>query len=231
MTVLAKALHMKLKVISLVFVSLYTVGFIPNAVKDATEQSDRILMKGTKSPSAEPNHSRSMQAKPPTVKTDGSFNGFDLYKVDRPPKTDIHCVGENFQEDMGYVFRSCQFETFCFDTKLNDFVVYPERPVEGTIDDKVWSSTHNPKEYTSVAAGSQSKLWWPKYWNDRDGMKTRVGKYQPKFVYPDDEDIPTSYYRFNATWLPFYRHQRSAYNPGNVLRTSWLHYDRQFLFV
>eukprot|EP00544_Gedaniella_sp_CCMP2646_P006542 CAMPEP_0202488970 /NCGR_PEP_ID=MMETSP1361-20130828/6839_1 /ASSEMBLY_ACC=CAM_ASM_000849 /TAXON_ID=210615 /ORGANISM="Staurosira complex sp., Strain CCMP2646" /LENGTH=366 /DNA_ID=CAMNT_0049118641 /DNA_START=357 /DNA_END=1457 /DNA_ORIENTATION=- len=90
------------------------------------------------------------------------------------------------------------------------------------MEEKVWSSTHNPKEYTSVAAGAQSKLWWPVSWNDSDGKKSRVGKYQPKFIYPDDEDIPTSYYRFNATWLPFYRHQRSAYNPGHLVWDDFL---------
>ena len=62
----------------------------------------------------------------PSVESDGYFNGFELFKVDHPPKTDIHCVGENFQEDRGYMFRSCRFTTFCFDTKLKDFVVYPE---------------------------------------------------------------------------------------------------------
>lgn len=209
MPFLAKAIHMKLKVISLVFVSLYTFGFIPYAVKDATERATEFSQEAI----ATPNDSRLMQESPP-VKPDGTFNGFSLHKVDRPPRTDIHCIGENFEEDMGYVFRSCRFETFCFDTKLNEFVVYPERPLEGSKNDNVWSSTHNPKEYTSVAAGSQSKLWWPVYWNDRDHKKSRVGKYKPKFVYPDDEDIPTSYHRFNATWLPFYRHQRSPYNPG-----------------
>ena len=139
-----------------------------------------------------------------------------LHKVDRPPRTDIHCVGENFQEeeDRDYMFRSCRFETFCFDTKLNEFVVYPEAPLNASIYSEVWSSTHNPDNYTSVVAGAQSMLWWPVYWNDRDGKKSRVGKYQPKFVYPDEDGIPTSYYRFDATWLPFHRHQRSAYNPG-----------------
>lgn len=210
---MTKAIHMKLKVISFVFVSLYTLGFIPNALKNAAQQASGFSDVYEEA-LITPERSRLANKSPPVVQRDGIFNGFDLYKVDRPPRTDIHCVGENFQEEMGYVFRSCQFETFCFDTKLKEFVVYPEKPLKGAIDDNVWSSTHNPKKYATVAAGAQSKLWWPVYWNERDKKETRVGKYQPRFVYPDDDDIPTSYYRFNATWLPFYRHQRSPYNPG-----------------
>lgn len=113
------------------------------------------------------------------------------------------------------MFRSCRFETFCFDTKLNDFVVYPENPLNASIYSEVWSSTHNSKEFTTMVAGAQGMNWWPVFWNDRDGKKTRVGKYRPRFVYPGNNDeVPTSYYRFNATWLPFFRHARSPYNPG-----------------
>lgn len=210
MTTLTKAIHVKLKVLSLVFVSFYSVGLVKNATQQASGFAD-VHEESLMAP--HPPRLTAANKKPP-VKADGVFNGFDLHKVDRPPRTDIHCIGENFQEDMGYVFRSCKFETFCFDTKLNDFVVYPEKPLNGAINDNVWSSTHNPKEYTTVAAGAQSRLWWPVHWNDKDGKETRVGKFQPRFVYADDDDIPTSYYRFNATWLPFYRHQRSPYNPG-----------------
>ena len=130
-------------------------------------------------------------------KSDETFNGFDLYKVNKPPKTDIHCVGENFEENRSWLFRSCRFETFCFDTKLKDFVVYPKNPLNASVYGKLWTSTHNEKRYTAVAAGAQNKMWWPVYFNERGGLTTRIGRYRPQFVYEDDDDdIPTSYYRF-----------------------------------
>jgi len=148
----------------------------------------------------------------------GTFNGFDLFKVNHPPKSAIHCVGENFQEDRGYMFRSCRFDTFCFDTQLRDFVVYPYKPLNGSVYGKVRSSTHNPEEYTTVVAGSQNKRWWPAQAQEKHGIKTRIGRYQPHFVYTDDDSVPNSFYQFNATWLPFYRHQRSPYNPGEFVQ-------------
>lgn len=218
---LRKLFPMKLRTASAVVVMLYTLGYIPmmkRAHHEVVKFPGEVPVAPTELTNAAPHVKMS-----PSEKADGSFNGFDLFKVDHPPKSDIHCVGENFQEDRGYMFRSCRFTTFCFDTKLKDFVVYPEKPLNASIHGEVWSATHNPKEHTTVVAGSQNKMWWPVY-ADRDGIKTRIGRYQPKFVYADDDDdIPTSYYRFDATWLPFYRHQRSPYNPGELLRTNmWL---------
>lgn len=202
----------------MVILSLYALGYIPAVLKVTLLQQETDFASEFRVPSW-PDRSRRAKSNP-SIKSDGTFNGFDLHKVEGPPKTYIHCVGENFQEeeDRDYMFRSCRFETFCFDTNLNDFVVYPEKPLNASVHSEVWSATHNSKEITSVVAGAQGMNWWPVFWNERDGHKSKVGKYAPKFVYPDDKDeeVPTSYYRFNATWLPFFRHPRSPYNPGQL---------------
>ncbi|GKY97430.1 hypothetical protein MPSEU_000701500 [Mayamaea pseudoterrestris] len=36
----------------------------------------------------------------------------------------VHCVGENFNSD-AWKFKSCQFRNLCFDTRSNDYVLFP----------------------------------------------------------------------------------------------------------
>jgi hypothetical protein len=241
------ALPMQLRAFSLLLTLLYTVTWVPLLhcahYGDEDNAHTRLLplsipgqvpyLKGVHSKLSETDDEDAVRmhhlplstpgrAAPSTRQPDGTFNGFDLFKVDKPPHTDIQCIGENFQEERSYMFRSCRFETFCFDTQKMEFVVYPDRPLNATLYEEIWSSTHNPENYTAVVPGAMNRNWWPVYWNEEDGMKSRIGKYRPKFVYADSGNVPTSYYRFDATWLPFYRHQRSPYNPGHLVWDDFL---------
>lgn len=235
-------LPMKLRAFSLLLTLLYTATLVPLLHRAHHEESESDedtahthhlpRLKGTHSKVSDTDEATASmhhlplstlgRAAPRTLQPDGTFNGFDLFKVDKPPHTDIHCIGENFQDERSYMFRSCRFETFCFDTLELQFVVYPDRPLNATLYEEIWSSTHNPENYTAMVPGAMNRQWWPVYWNERDGKKSRIGKYSPKFVYADSGNVPTSYYRFDATWLPFYRHQRSAYNPGHLVWDDFL---------
>ncbi|KAI2503407.1 hypothetical protein MHU86_11036 [Fragilaria crotonensis] len=125
-------------------------------------------------------------------------------------KINSHCVGENFQEDQSWLFRSCEYTTLCFDLDRRDMVVYRQTPVP--LPDYYWSSTQMHRNNTHVAGGSQPKTWFPILAQERFGMKTRIGRFRPR-----SGKVPSSYYRFNATMLPFYRHPTSYRNPGHLL--------------
>lgn len=140
---------------------------------------------------------------------DGTYNGFDLFYVNAPPRSTVHCVGENFQNDRSWLFRSCEYKTLCFDIDRRDFVIYRDRPMQ--LPTEWWSSTQMDRNNTNVAGGSQPKTWFPVVAQEKTGLTTRIGRFRPR-----SGQAPPSYYRFNATMLPFYRHPTSYRNPGHL---------------
>lgn len=179
---------------------LFSICFCPQAWLD--EHPDLRGMRSFMAP----------QSLPTTTipSADGTFNGFDIFFVDAPPRSTAHCVGENFQEDQSWLFRSCEYTTLCFDLDRRDMVVYRQTPVP--LPDYYWSSTQMHRNNTHVAGGSQPKTWFPILAQEQFGMKTRIGRFRPR-----SGKVPSSYYRFNATMLPFYRHPTSYRNPGHLL--------------
>lgn len=164
---------------------------------------------------------QSQQAIKKNIHSDGTFNGFDIKFINHRPISKIHCVGENFDENRSWLYRSCEYTTFCLDLERGEFVVYPEEtPV--SLPQFWWSSTQmNDKNQTSVAGGSQPKSWFPVIAQEQKQMKTHIGRYQPRIRYKK-KHIPTSYYYMNATFLPFYRHPASYRNPGHLLWDDFL---------
>jgi Glycosyltransferase 61 len=56
---------------------------------------------------------------------DGTFNGYPIYfRTKDAVETVPHCVGENYQEGVSWMHRSCEFNFFCFDTETKDYVVF-----------------------------------------------------------------------------------------------------------
>lgn len=141
---------------------------------------------------------------------DGTFNGFDIFYVGAPPISTVHCVGENFIEDKSWLFRSCEYTTLCFDIDRRDITLYRQKAVP--LPEHYWSSTQMHRNNTHVAGGSQPKTWFPILAQDKFGMKTRIGRFRPR-----SGKVPSSYYRFDATMLPFYRHPTSYRNPGHLI--------------
>jgi len=148
---------------------------------------------------------------------DGTFNGIPIYHRNHPPSSKIHCIGENFEgENRSWLFRSCEYTTFCLDLRRQEFVVYPHDPPV-PLPDFWWSSTQMHKNLTAVAGGSQPKSWFPVIAHQEKHLKTRIGQYQPRTRY-DPKKRPSSYYYLpNATLLPFFRHPASYRNPGHLL--------------
>jgi hypothetical protein len=142
---------------------------------------------------------------------DGTLNGFDIFYVDAPPISTVHCVGENFIEDTPWLFRSCEYMTLCFDIDRRDVALYRQKAVP--LPEHYWSSTQmHHRNNTHVAGGSQPKTWFPILAQDKFGMKTRIGQFRPR-----SGKVPSSYYHFDATMLPFYRHHASYRNPGHLI--------------
>lgn len=155
----------------------------------------------------------------PRIQPDGSFNGFDLFYVNHRPKSSVHCVGENFNGDRSWLYRSCEFKTLCYDLDHRDFVYFRESNVPMP-NELWWSSTQLRPNRTLVAGGSQPRTWFPIVTEDVWNMTTRIGMYRPAvFV---GKSAPKGYYRFDATMLPFYRHPTSHRNPGHLLWDDFL---------
>jgi hypothetical protein len=56
---------------------------------------------------------------------DGTFNGYSIYyKEEKGLHTLPHCVGENYVDGVSWMYRSCKFNLFCFDTTTKDYVVF-----------------------------------------------------------------------------------------------------------
>lgn len=146
-----------------------------------------------------------------TTNPDGTFNGFEIFYVDAPPRSTVHCVGENFEADRSWLFRSCEYTTICFDIDRRDFVTYEDEPLP--LPERWWSSTQMTENATHVAGGSQPKTWFPV----RKGRTSTIGLFRP-----NSRKAPPSYYRFDATMLPFYRHPTSYRNPGHLLWDDFL---------
>jgi Glycosyltransferase 61 len=146
---------------------------------------------------------------------DGTFNGLNIYHVNSSPKTTIHCVGENFDNQRSWLFRSCEFKTLCYDLDQRDIVMYIDPPDD--IPETWWSSTQVHPTRATVAGGSQPKTWFLKPPQSSSGPITPIGQFRPRVGNP-----PSNYYRFNATLLPFYRHPTSYRNPGHLLWDDFL---------
>mmetsp|Transcript_29661 Transcript_29661/g.48947 ORF Transcript_29661/g.48947 Transcript_29661/m.48947 type:complete len:506 (-) Transcript_29661:238-1755(-) len=162
---------------------------------------------------------------PASPPSDGTFNGFDLYHVNHPPESHVHCIGENFQQDRSWLFRSCEYTTFCFNIDTKQYYIYAdEKPL--VVSKDVWSSTQVEKKDQLVSAGAQPKTWFPKIAEKKYKIKTRIGSFRPNVVYggssANNDNRPTSYYRLNATILPFYRHPKSFQNPGHLIWDDFL---------
>eukprot|EP00563_Minutocellus_polymorphus_P009657 CAMPEP_0181023626 /NCGR_PEP_ID=MMETSP1070-20121207/2145_1 /TAXON_ID=265543 /ORGANISM="Minutocellus polymorphus, Strain NH13" /LENGTH=975 /DNA_ID=CAMNT_0023100641 /DNA_START=98 /DNA_END=3025 /DNA_ORIENTATION=- len=171
----------------------------------------------------------------PSVPVDGHLNGLDLFHIDKPPVSHVHCVGENFDDKNSYVYRSCEYQNLCLDLDQKQLVVYTV-PQAVLADEQVKSSTQLSKKAT-VLAGSQPKTWFKTYdehltynhkkTGKRDKTKNLrrayVGRYGPK-IQTDVKSRPSSYYQLaqNVTLLPYYSHPTAYRNPGHILWDEFL---------
>ena len=173
----------------------------------------------------------------PRIPADGHLNDLDLFHVNEPPASHVHCVGENFDAKNSYVYRSCEYKNLCYDLDRKELVVYADPTTFAADKDAEIKSSTQLSEEATVLAGSQPKTWFKEYdehltyYHKRDGKRDKkknlrrayLGRYQPK-IHSDVESRPTSYYQLakNLTLLPYYSHPTAYRNPGHILWDEFL---------
>lgn len=143
----------------------------------------------------------------------GSLNGYDMYLVDGPPKTKVHCVGDTYQESSSWIYRSCEYENLCFDLDRRDFVIY-----EDTLSSSLphgWYSSVIRQANSSTSGFEVNAI--PRTTHQKATKKHREdGLFYPQMM-PSDAEPPKSYYLLNVTMMPLFRHQFAFENPGHHL--------------
>lgn len=140
----------------------------------------------------------------------GTFNGHDLYFVDEPPKSRVHCVGDTYQEETSWLYRSCEYTQLCFDLDRLDFVIYKD-DISAPLPEGWYSSTLREEDpVTGMEVNARP----------RDGAIHATPNSQPKgLFYPRtiNAEPPSSHYQLNVTMIPFFRYKIGYRNPGHHL--------------
>jgi hypothetical protein len=156
---------------------------------------------------------------------DGTFNGYPVYYHEKNTKekevySSAHCVGENYQQELSWMHRSCHYSFLCFDTKEKDFVVFQEpkekellehlkeRPILDASQSSIRYNLHN----NSVSLGGVNLKW-----TMNDYGVPRL-KWSPRVV----ESAPFSFYTLpeDVVLVPF--HSLSGSNPGHLVWDDFL---------
>jgi hypothetical protein len=156
---------------------------------------------------------------------DGTFNGNPIYYHEKNTKekevyTSVHCVGENYQNESSWMYRSCHYSFLCFDTKEKDFVVFQE-PKEKELSERLkkipmldasQSSIRYNLHNNSVSLGGINLKW-----TMNDNGVPRL-KWSPRIV----EAAPLSFYTLpeDVVLVPF--HSLSGSNPGHLVWDDFL---------
>lgn len=132
----------------------------------------------------------------PGVKADATFNGVPaIYRKGAPPVSEMKCT-----ESEDWMFRSCLFQTMCFDLQQNDFVVVGDAGNSSVQRLHVSLGGINPRwDVTSPNEDPSSKGSWRLKWFPRT-----VTNVQGYYSLPE-----------NTVWVPF--HSMAAHNVGHML--------------
>jgi hypothetical protein len=167
-----------------------------------------------------------------TTKTpDGFFNNVPIYFRDgsTPTFSSVHCVGETHHVDTAWMYRSCHYSHFCFDTNTSDFVILrspaeklfsEQRQIMNTESNGIYisSSLSMPTSNNlQVAVGGINPRWMGKG-HDKGIHKV---KWSPRILDippPSTTDSPDlSFYELpdHVVLIPF--HSFAAHNIGHLL--------------
>lgn len=148
-----------------------------------------------------------------STKADGTFSGVPIYYhtvSDDNIHSTVSCVGENYQPN-AYMYRSCHFTHFCFDTEKKDFVLF-QSPQE-----QEWSrhalrnvdiGTSSTMTNMTVALGGLNPKW-------KEQTFTRL-EWFPEIL-PSSALVKEGYYQLpeNLVWVPF--HSFAGFNAGHII--------------
>ena len=145
---------------------------------------------------------------------DGYFNTVPVHFNNKTIHSTVSCTGENFQPN-AWMFRSCQFQNFCFDTDTKQFVIFRTAQQAAFINrtaaqDKFYhiSTTRSDQD---VSIGGINAKW-------RDGTIGNM-RWFPQVV---DGPLEGGYYELprGTVWVPY--HALAAHNPGHMVWDDFL---------
>lgn len=144
---------------------------------------------------------------------DGSFNGIPIsYNEGTMEYSTVACVGDNYQSD-SWLYRSCQFRQFCFDTEEKEFVI-SQSPAERqwvtkhARSDSLIGSAVNTNSFVSL--GGLNVKW--------GGHVFEKLKWFPRVL----EDPIVGYYELpdDYVWVPY--HSMAGFNAGHLVWDDFL---------
>ena len=137
---------------------------------------------------------------------DGSLDDIPLfYNTDtrRLPYTTVQCVGENFEPDNSWLFRSCKFQNVCFDTNAKEFV-FVQSPTERALKDTFLRASS--KEFIAISslAKEESKFSLGPIHFETSPQEEESLRWFPKII-QRDEMPTTGFYELpsNIVLVPF----------------------------
>jgi len=147
-----------------------------------------------------------------TRKPDGTFNGIHVYYTkDATEDSTVSCVGENYQ-DNAYMYRSCHFTHFCFDTESKDYVLFQSPQEEewtrlAGSDSFIGTSTTMAN--MTVALGGLNPKWTQQVFRKLEWFPTVLSASALSEGY---YELPSHY-----VWVPF--HSFAGFNAGHIICT------------
>lgn len=157
---------------------------------------------------------RTKEVPTPNGPPDGFFNKFPVYYQNYQEgfHSNTHCIGENFGKD-AWKFRSCQFQNLCFDTEVNEFVLFtsPEqRELEKVLMPDMWpASSMN----TKVSVGGINPKWGPEHLEM---------KWYPSLRDVEELESQGGYYTLQSDKLLIPWHSLAGFNPGHLVWDDFL---------
>ncbi len=142
----------------------------------------------------------------------GTLNGYDMYFVKEVPRTKVHCIGDTYQEETSWLFRSCEYNLLCFDLEQLDFVIFQD-DLSTSLPHGWYSSTlreNNPITGIKVNAKPRNTAIHPPSEDQPSNL------FHPRIV-SEASERPSSYYLLNVTMIPFFRYYIGYRNPGHHL--------------
>jgi hypothetical protein len=143
---------------------------------------------------------------------DGTFNGLPIYfTTDGSIDSTASCVGENYQ-DNAYMYRSCFFTHFCFDTVKKDYVLFQspqEQEWQQYVSKDVDIGTSITMSNITVALGGLNPKWMERAF--------RKLEWFPEVILDSSALKEEGYYQLPSdfVWVPF--HSFAGFNAGHII--------------
>lgn len=150
----------------------------------------------------EPTHSSK------SIPANGTFSGLDVRYVDRARSSTVHCVGDNFEANRAFYFRSCEIQHLCMDTgyPTKHFEIYASQ-LQLKLNESIveWKQDQDHAVVSSVM--------------DTGVMEGRPVRFADDAWFPSVTQVSGNYYELpsDVVWIPFTAEYSYAKNPGHLM--------------